>query len=108
MLPHSTIDQPPWLELSPREKEVLHLIYAGMELPELAPSLGTTQGAITQLLARAREREHCCSTMRLVIRYIDEYLGVGERWIPVGPMAAPENSTPIAPYRRRHRANPYR
>lgn len=74
----AAIPDPRFLSLTATEKEILQAIYSGIDVADLPSYFGTSRHAIATRLSRACKREGAKNTMRLVIRYIDEYLGVGE------------------------------
>jgi hypothetical protein len=51
-----------------------------MEPAEAAEFMGMKTPAFWTMVNRAARRNLCPSTLRLVCRYVEEYLGTGEPW----------------------------
>jgi hypothetical protein len=68
-----------FLDLTQGEQEMLYLhTVGGLEYVELAKHLGTTLAALYTRMNRCAGRHGCPSAARLAMRYMIEYLGVGE------------------------------
>jgi DNA-binding NarL/FixJ family response regulator len=66
------------LKLSYREKAVLHARYTGLSRIEIALHLHTTMHSLNSCISRCARREHCSDEVQLMVRYLTEYMGVGE------------------------------
>ena len=76
-----------YLELSPREKRVCQMLADGLDLPKIAEEFGVSYDAVRHWITRAMQRERCPSSLRLVVRYLQEYCGVLD---PIPESALPE------------------
>ena len=65
-----------FLSLSAREKDICHLLANGHTVAEIAGEEFGSVHAIHKVIDRARRREGCKTTVRLVVRYLEEYCGV--------------------------------
>ena len=72
--------EPTFLNLRPREQDILYALSAGQSVEEVAADRGMTYGALMTTLSRAIQREGCRNSLHLVVRYIEEYRGMGEPW----------------------------
>jgi len=67
-----------FLDLSEREKQILWDLFLGFSMPEIAARRGLTRCSLAARFSRTSAREGCRNTQCLLVRFIQEYLGVGE------------------------------
>lgn len=75
---------PDFLNLSPKDKAIIHAFSMGMSRKEVCEGLGISVSQLQMILSRLLRRYECRDTLQLVVRYMHEYLGVGDPY-PVCP-----------------------
>jgi len=77
------------MNLSESEKQVLYDLYRGFEPCAIASRRGITPDGLWKKFNRTAKREGCRNTMSLLVRFIDEYLGVSDPYPAIAePLAA--------------------
>lgn len=67
-----------YMDLAVRDKAIVHALYLGVSRREIATKVGITLDALNTAIHRLAARNNCDSAQRLIIRYVQEYLGVGD------------------------------